>query len=351
MYAVVKTRYQPGLDICTVDYPKIGEKDVLVKVRVASICGTDVHIWKWSNWAKDRIKKIPLIVGHEFAGEVIETGSSVEKVATGDFVSVESHIVDGTCYQCRMGRMHVCRNLKIFGVDIDGGFTEYVAVPELNAWINDESLPLEFGSIQEPLGNAVHAIFPYDGHEDVSGKKVAVLGCGPIGLMSIAVLKEMDVDKIIASEIAPNRRTLAKEIGADIVVNPIEEDLVDIIDSETDGNGVDLVLEMSGATSAIKQALEIVTPGGRVSLLGLPGEEVSIDLNRHVIFKSARLFGITGRRMFDTWKQVRRLLSIPRFRSNIRKIITHKIPIRDIDKAMELIAKKEAVKVLLEPKW
>ncbi|RJS84000.1 L-threonine 3-dehydrogenase [Candidatus Bathyarchaeota archaeon] len=355
MYAVVKSWRGPGAEIRSVETPKVGKKDVLVKVKALSICGTDVHIWNWDSWARKRVKKIPLIFGHEFAGEVVEKGEDVTTVDIGDMVSAETHIVDGTCYQCRTDRMHICRNMKILGVDTDGVFAEYVLVPEMNIWKNDPKIDPYLMALQEPLGNAVQTVLPKDHVEDIAGKNIAVLGCGPTGLMAIAVLREIGAAKIFATTGGHNkvRMELAKKMGADLVLSVAEEgeNIVKIILDETDGNGVDVVLEMSGSPLALRQAFEILTPGGRVSLLGIYREHVTLDVTNAIVFKAATVYGITGRRMFQTWYQVRGLLSRPNFREKISSIITHKVPVRDIAKGMDLLNNKKAAKVALEPKW
>lgn len=354
MYAIVKKKREPGAEITTVETPKIRENEVLVKVKAASICGTDIHIWEWNEWAQKRIKKIPLIFGHEFAGEVVEVGKGVTSVSVSDMVSAETHIADGTCYQCRTDRMHVCQHLEILGVDRNGVFAEYVALPEMNAWKNDPGLDPAIASLQEPLGNAVQTVLPKDHIEDIAGKNVAVLGCGPIGLMSIAVLKVLGASKIFATAGGLNktRMELAKKMGADMVISAQEGvDLVKIIREATDGNGVDVALEMSGNPTAVRQAFEMLTPGGRVSLLGILDKPMKIDLNNAVIFKSATVYGIHGRRMFQTWYQMRGMLRNPDFRNKITAIITHKIPFRDVTKGVSLIQSKQAGKVVLQPKW
>ena len=355
MYAIVKKKRGPRAELTTVNTPKISNKEVLVQTKMASICGTDVHIWDWNEWAQNRIRKIPLIMGHEFTGEVIEVGKDVTSVQVGDMVSAETHIADGTCYQCRTDRMHICQHLKILGVDTDGVFAEYAALPERNAWRNFHNLDPAIASVQEPLGNAVQTVLPKDHVEDVAGKNVAVLGCGPIGLMAIAVLDTLGADKIFATGGGRNkvRMELAKKLGADMVLNARgeSESIVKTIRDATDGNGVDVVLEMSGAPSAVKQAFEMLTPGGRVSLFGLFDRPVEFDLNNAVVFKAATVYGISGRRMFQTWYQVRGLLSDSKFRNKIASIITHRIPIKDVAKGMEAIHSKQAGKVVLEPKW
>jgi len=355
MHAIVKKYPKLGAEITALEVPKAGENEIVVKVKAASICGTDVHIWNWNQWAQNRIKKLPMVFGHEVAGEIVELGRNATSLQEGDMISAETHIVDGTCYQCRTDRMHICQNLLILGVDTDGVFAEYFVLPERNAWKNDPKLDPAIASIQEPLGNAVQAVLPKDHVEDVAGKNVAVLGCGPIGLMAIAVLKEMGTAKILATAGGFNRvrMELAKKMGADMVLSAREEgkNIVKIIQDATDGKGVDVSLELSGATAAVKQAFEILTPGGRVSLLGIFEGPVELDLTDAVIFKAAIVYGITGRRMFQTWFQVKGLLANSRFREKMSWIITHRLPMRDIAKGIDLIKSKQAGKVSLEPKW
>jgi len=355
MNAIVKEKRQPGAKITTVNAPKVKQGEVLVKVEAASICGTDIHIWDWNEWAQNRIKRLPIIFGHEVAGEVVEIGKNVTTVRVGDKVSAETHIADGTCYQCKTGRKHVCQNMQILGVDRDGVFAEYFTLPEENAWKNDPHVDPAIASIQEPLGNAVQAVLPKEHVEDIAGKNAAVLGAGPIGLMAIAVLRELGAAKIFVTAGGFNkvRMELAKKMGADMVLSAKEEGekLVNIILDATDGNGVDVVLEMSGDPNAVRQAFEMLTPGGRVSLLGILEKPMELDLNDALIFKAATVYGITGRRMFETWYQVRGLLAKPSFREKISAIITHRMPIRDIIKGIDLIKSKQAGKVVLQPVW
>jgi threonine 3-dehydrogenase len=355
MNAVVKDKRQAGAKITKVNPPKIKEHEVLIEVEAASICGTDVHIWDWNEWAQKRMKRIPIIFGHEVAGKVIEIGTNVTNVQVGDKVSAETHIADNACYQCKTDKKHVCKNMEILGVDRDGVFAEQFALPEENAWKNDHHLDPSIASIQEPLGNAVQSVLPKEHVEDIAGKNVAVLGTGPIGLMTIAVLRELGAAKIFATAGGLNkvRMDLARKMGADMVLSAREEGerLVKTIIDATDGNGVDVALEMSGDPSAVRQAFEMLTPGGRVSLLGILDKPMEFDLNAAVIFRSASVFGITGRRMFETWYQVRGLLAKPSFREKISAIVTHRIPIRDISRGMDLINSKQAAKVVLEPEW
>jgi len=355
MNAIVKSKRQPGAEITNVNAPKAKENEVLVKVEAASICGTDIHIWDWNEWAQNRLKKLPIIFGHEVAGEIVEVGKNVTSLQVGNKVSAETHIADGTCYQCRTDRKHVCKNMEILGVDRDGVFAEYFTLPEENAWKNDPQLDPAIASVQEPLGNAVQAVLPKEHVEDVGGKNIAVLGAGPIGLMAIAVLRELGAAKVFATAGGLNkvRMNLAKNMGADLVLSAKEEGerLVKTIIDETEGNGVDVALEMSGDPNAVRQAFEMLTPGGRVSLLGILDKPMEIDFNNALIFKAATVYGITGRRMFETWYQMQGLLAKPSFKEKIAAIITHRMPMRDIFKGVELIKSKQAGKVVLQPKW
>ena len=355
MYAIIKKKRGSGAEIVELPTPEIRRREVLVRVKAASICGTDVHIWDWNEWAEGRIKSIPLIFGHEFCGEVVEAGSEVTTVKVGDSVSAETHIVDGTCYQCQTDRMHVCRNVQILGVDRDGVFAEYVVLPERNAWKNDPQLDPAIASIQEPLGNAVQTALPKDHVEDIAGENVAVLGCGPIGLMAIAVAKKLGAARIFATAGGLNevRMELARKMGAEMVLSAKDAggSLTQTILDETCGNGVDVALEMSGSPVALKQAFEILTPGGRVSLLWLFDKPATLDFNNAMIFKAATVYGISGRRMFQTWHQVKGLLSDKGFRDKIASVITHKLPMKSITEGIELIKLKKAAKVVLEPVW
>ncbi len=355
MHAVVKRNREPGADIEEVDKPKAGKGEVLVQVKSASICGTDVHIWYWNHWAQNRLKKLPIIFGHEMCGEVVEVGPGVKSIGLGDMVSAETHIVDGTCYQCKTGRMHICRNMKILGVDTDGVFAEFVRLPEMNARRIPSGLDPQLGSLLEPMGNATFTVMPNESLDDVKGKNVVVAGAGPIGLMAIAILKVLGAKQVISTELASEkvRFALAKKMGADLVLDASRgtEALVNAVKDATSGNGADVCLEMSGAPSALKQIFDMLTPGGRVSILGLYPDPVMLDVNNAITFKSATVYGITGRRMFQTWDQMYKILWRKDFRQKLSSIVTHTLPIRDIEKGMELIRTKQAAKVSLKPEW
>ncbi len=336
----------------TLDPPEINDDEVLMEVSAASICGTDIHIWDWHEWIRERINP-PVIIGHEVAGKVVEVGKEVVDLRVGDMVSAESHVVDDTCYQCRTGRMHVCQNVRVLGVDRDGAFADYMALPGRNAWKNDLHLDPFIAAIQEPMGNAFHAVLPEGIPEDIAGKYVAVLGCGPIGLMAIAILKRLGAGKVLATDLEPVRMGLAWRMGADMVLDTREEgeSLVKRVLDVTDGRGVDVALEMSGATSALMQAFEMITPGGRVSLLGLLTEPVEIDVTRLIISKAAKIYGIFGRRMFQTWYQMKSFLADQGFRDRIAQVITHKIPMGNIVEGMKMVRSRKAAKVVLTPRW
>lgn len=342
MKAVLKKEKGVGFVIEDIPIPSIGDDEILVKVEVASICGTDVHIYEWNDWAQNRIKP-PIVVGHEFAGVVVEKGKEVKRINVGDFVSAETHIYCNHCDMCLMNHREVCRNLKILGVDTDGAFAEYVKIPERVAWVNPKEIPHKFASIQEPLGNAVDTVLA----EDISGKTVLITGAGPIGLLAIAVSRVFGATKIIATDLSNYHLDIAKKVGADVVVNPLEQDVHEVVLSETHGLGVDVSLEMSGSKSALHSALKLTKYLGRVSLLGLFDKSVDIELTDDVIFKKLRIYGITGRRIFETWQIVSSLLSSKRL--DVSPIITHEFKFEEIDEGIELMKSHQSGKILLYP--
>ena len=342
MRAIVKSRPGPGLEMAFVDVPEFGPRDVLIKVRAASICGTDLHIYRWDPWAQSRISP-PLIIGHEFCGDVVAVGSEVHDVQVGDYVSAESHIVCGTCAYCRTGRGHLCPNTKIIGVDRDGAWAEYVVIPAENAWPNPPDIPPHIATLEENFGNAVHTAFAVD----LRAKKVLVTGCGPVGVMAIAVARAIGARAIYATDISDYRLDLARRMGADVVINARRENVVHRLMAVTEGEGVDVWLEMSGAPSAIQQGFEILKPGGEVAILGLPPEPLSFDLNNWVIFKGVTLHGIIGRRLWETWFQMRGLLRSGAV--NLETVVTHQFPLENFEEALEVMASGESGKVVLIP--
>jgi threonine 3-dehydrogenase len=340
MRALVKEAAAPGAAIREVPVPTPGQGELLIRVDAASVCGTDVHIERWDPWARDNFGPVPMTFGHEMAGTVVARGAGATRVAVGERVAVETHIVDWTCYQCRTNRAHVCQNMKILGVHMPGAFAEYVVLPEVNAWQYEGYAP-EIAALQEPLGNAVHAAFV----EEVAGQTAVVTGCGPIGLMAIGVLKMAGARAVFATDINPERREMAAKMGADLVLDA-REDVPARLRQETDGDGVDIVLEMSGAAAALHQGFAAVTNGGRVSLLGTHTVPATIDLSEEVIFKGIRIYGITGRRLWDTWYRTTALLEEG---LDVSPIITHRLPLAEYAKAFDLVATGHAGKIVLLP--
>jgi threonine 3-dehydrogenase len=341
--ALVKARPEAGAVLHDLDPPTPGSGEVLIRVGAATICGTDVHIYQWDGWAQRRIKP-PLIFGHEFSGEVVEVGHGVKTVKVGDHVSAETHLVCNQCYQCRTGNAHVCRNVKIIGIDVPGAFGEYAAIPAANAWVNDPGMPWELASIQEPFGNAVHTVFAGPG---VAGRDALVTGCGPIGLMSIAVARAAGATKIFATDINRFRLDLARRMGADRVIDVSQEDPVEIVMQETGGKGVDALLEISGNAGAIHQGFAALREGGHASLLGLPAKPVEFDLSREIVMRGIVVYGIAGRRMWETWYQVSALLESGRV--DLSPLFTHRFALAQYQDAFEAMIGGDTAKVALIP--
>jgi threonine 3-dehydrogenase len=340
MQALVKAAAAPGMEMREVPVPLIGATDVLVAVETASVCGTDLHIFHWDEWAQARIKP-PYIPGHEFCGTVAAVGDLVQGISVGDFVSAEMHVACGHCLQCRSGQAHVCQFVKILGVDADGAFADYVKIPATNIWKLDAAIARDFGSLFDPFGNAVHTVLS----GAIAGQTVAVTGCGPIGLFSIAVAKACGAPRIFAIEPNAQRRELAKTMGADVLLDPTGDDVEKRVKDATGGNGVDVLLEMSGHPSAIQQGFRLLRMAGRASLLGIPSRPVEMDLANAVIFKGATVHGINGRKMYETWFQAEALI---RDRGvDLAPVITHRLPLAKFDEAMKLLESGEASKILL----
>ncbi len=342
MQAVVKPEAKPGARLERVAVPEIGLREVLVRVRAASICGTDLHIYRWDRWSARRIHP-PLVFGHEFCGVVEKIGGEVSTVREGDFVSAEMHLACGRCYQCRTGQSHICQNVRIIGIDADGCFAEFVKIPESNIWKIDPAVPVDYAAVLDPLGNAVHAVLA----GEVAGLSVAITGCGPIGLFAIAVAKACGAGPILATEPHPYRLKLAEKIGATQVIDPSKTDPVAAVMSATEGVGADVVLEMSGNPQALRQAFQMLRRGGRISLLGIPSKPLELDLANDVIFKGAEVQGINGRRVFETWYKMQALLKSGAL--NLAPLITDRIALADFQRGMELLLSGNASKVLMYP--
>jgi threonine 3-dehydrogenase len=342
MQAIVKPEPRAGSELREVPRPEIGPSDVLVKVQVASICGTDLHIYEWDAWAQKRIHP-PLVPGHEFCGTVAAIGREVTSVKEGDFVSAEMHVNCGKCLQCRTGEAHICQFVKIIGVDADGAFAEYVKIPESNIWKLDPSIPADYASILDPLGNAVHTVLA----GEIAAKSVAVIGCGPIGLFSIAVARAVGAAQVFALEVNEHRRKLATAMKADHVCDPSKGNIKEFVLDHTDGTGVDVVLEMSGHPDGIKTGFDILRLGGRVSLLGIPSVPIKMNFAEDLIFKGAIVQGINGRLMYKTWYQMQALLKAGKL--DLSPVITDRMPLKDFTKGMERLKTGQASKILLYP--
>ena len=344
MKAVVKIKPElNGTEMMMVDIPSPGPNDVLIKVKVASICGTDVHIFNWDAWAAGRIKP-PLLYGHEFAGHVVKVGNNVAHVKVGDYVSGECHIACGHCLQCRTGLAHVCQNTKIFGVDVPGIFAEYACIPAANVWHNDPDAPPELCSIQDPFGNAVHSIFA----TDVVAKDVVVLGVGPIGAMCVSICKHIGAAQVFAvGRKNEFRIELSKKVGADYTYKAGDDVKKDVFE-KTGGKGADVVLEMSGNSKAVGDVLDLLRTGGELILLGVYADPVTLNFSKQVVFKYATIKGINGRRMFGDWYRMKGLLKNPGIRKDLETIITHRFKFADFHKAMDAMRGGDSGKVVLE---
>ncbi|GAB4165385.1 MAG: L-threonine 3-dehydrogenase [Planctomycetota bacterium] len=346
MKAIMKAEPAPGATLVEVPVPKPGPKDLLIKVKATSICGTDVHIYKWDAWAASRIKT-PMVFGHEFCGHVVEVGKDVTGFKVGDFVSAESHIPCGTCRVCRSNQLHICHNLSILGVDTQGCFAEYAVIPEVVAWKNDPNLDPVMASILEPLGNAVYTALA----EPITGQNVLVIGDGPAGCNVVGVARASGAGKIYHVGKYPFRLDLARQMGADVSINITEPgvDPVKIVKDDTEGMGVDVVLDMVGNQQAVNWALKCVRKGGRVSAFGIPSGPIEIDYANGIVFKGARLLGINGRLMFDTWIQMAGLLASGKL--DPRPIVTHQIKLEDFEQGFGAMtsADRRAGKVVMYP--
>lgn len=341
MRAIVKAEQRPGAAIQTVAEPSISRPDeVLLRPLLTSICGTDYHVYSWDPWAASRVSP-PRIMGHEFVAEVIGVGSDVRSIKVGDRVSGESHRVCGVCLQCRTGQGHVCAETRIYGVDIDGCFAELACVPESSLWRNPADMPPEIACVQDPLGNAVHAVTA----GDVAGRTFAVLGCGPIGLMAIAVARACGAAQVIATDTRTFRLDLARRMGADVVLNALETDVVEA-SLDLAPNGLDVVLEMSGAASAIRSAFKVARRGGRVSLMGIPARPVELDVAEDMVMKGLDIRCIVGRRLYGTWATMSSLLASGRL--DISPVLTHRFSWTEFDRGMDLMGRGECGKVVLD---
>ena len=340
MKAIVKPTAGPGLVVRDVPEPSCGPADVLIQVRHAGVCGTDLHIADWDEWAQGRIRP-PLVLGHEFAGEIVEVGESVRgEFEPGQLVTAEGHIVCGHCLQCRTGNGHICARTRIIGVDRAGAFTRLIAMPATNVMRLD-GIPTEIGAIMDPMGNAFHTVLT----AEIPGSVVLVLGCGPIGCFAVGIAKAAGAKAVVAVDVNPKRLALAAAMGATKALPPgpdVRQAVMDL----SEGNGADVVCEMSGAVSALHDAFALVRNGGRVQLLGIPKGEVPVNFATEIIFKGITIYGVIGRKMYETWNQMQRFLRSGVF--DPTPVITHRFPLERIDDAISAIRSGDAGKVILE---
>jgi threonine 3-dehydrogenase len=339
MLALVKSAPGPGLELREVAQPTIGINDVLVRVRKTGICGTDLHIAAWDPWAARTVVP-PLIVGHEFVGEVVAVGSNVADFEPGDLVSGEGHVVCGRCRHCLAGRRHLCARTIGLGVGRDGAFAEYVALPMTNVWHHWPGIDEEVAAIFDPFGNAVHTALAFP----VLGEDVLVSGAGPIGLMATAVVRHAGARYVVVSEPNATRRELAMTMGATVAVDPRERDLGDVGRELGMVEGYDVALEMSGNPAALRAAIRAMAHGGGIAILGIPTEEVSIDVNE-IVFKMLTVRGIYGREMYETWYKMTVMLQSG---LEIAPAITHRFSFRDHEAAFAAARSGDAGKVVMD---
>ncbi len=339
MRALVKSRPEPGLWMEQAPIPKPGPTEVLIRVVKSAICGTDVHIWNWDEWAA-RTVPVPMITGHEFCGVIADAGAAVQRFLPGQRVSGEGHIVCGACRNCRAGRGHLCRNTRGVGVNRPGSFADYLCIPEGNVVAIPDDVPDEVAAIFDPFGNAVHTALSFD----LVGEDVLVTGAGPIGVMGALVAKRAGARKVVITDINPYRLDLARKMGVDIVVDAVRENLADVMARIGMREGFDVGLEMSGAAPAMRDLIRHMNNGGKVALLGIAPEGFAIDWNE-VIFKMLTIKGIYGREMFETWYK---MIALVQSGLNLAPLITHRFPIEDFAQGFEVMRSGSSGKVILD---
>ncbi len=339
MRAIAKTQAGPGLEMVEVPVPEPGINDVLIRIRRTAICGTDVHIYNWDHWAEQTIKP-PMVIGHEFVGEIAEVGSNVRGFKPGDLVDGEGHIVCGVCRNCLAGRRHLCKSTRGVGVNRDGAFAEYLCIPATNAVHVDPSIPLDVLACFDPLGNAVHTTLQWD----LVGEDVLITGAGPIGCMAVAIARKSGARKVVITDVNPTRLALAARMGATRTVDVSKEKLQDVQRELGMKEGFDVGLEMSGSAAALRDMIDNMTHGGRIALLGIIPEAASIDWHK-VIFNMLTIRGIYGREMFETWYKMTALIQSG---LDISPVITHHLPISAFQEGFELMRSGRSGKIVLD---
>ena len=339
MKALVKAKPEAGLWMQYVPVPEPGPNDVLIKVKKSAICGTDVHIWKWDEWSAKTVP-VPMVVGHEFCGEIVDCGKAITKFHIGERVSGEGHVVCGTCRNCRAGRGHLCRNTMGVGVNCPGSFAEYVCIPEANVVPIPDNISDEIAAIFDPFGNAVHTALSFD----LVGEDVLVTGAGPIGIMGALVAQKVGARKVVITDISPYRINLAKRLGVQHVVNAAEETLSDVMTRIGMTEGFDVGLEMSGAAPAMRDMIDKMNNGGKMALLGIAPTEFAVDWNE-IIFKMLTVKGIYGREIFETWYK---MIALVQSGLNLTDLITHRIDIDEFESGFAAMISGEAGKIVMD---
>jgi threonine 3-dehydrogenase len=339
MKALVKSKAEPGLWLEDIPEPEIGINDVLVRVRYTGICGTDVHIYDWDEWAQSTIP-VPMAIGHEFVGEVVLVGSNVNDFFPGDIVSGEGHVVCGRCRNCLAGRRHLCASTQGVGVNRPGAFAEYISLPMTNIWRHNPDVNQEVAAIFDPFGNAVHTALSFP----VLGEDVLITGAGPIGIMAIPVVRHAGARKIVITDLNPFRLELARKMGATLAVNPTETSLKQVQKELGMVEGFDVGLEMSGSTRALSDMIANMSHGGKIAILGIPSKETPMDW-RQVIFNMLTIKGIYGREMYETWYKMSVMLESG---VDIAPVITHRFAYRDYELGFQAMKSGEAGKVVLD---
>jgi len=338
MKALVKARAEPGLWLEDVPVPALGRDDVLVRVLRTGVCGTDLHIYEWDGWAQANVP-VPLVIGHEFVGEVVEAGPDVRELQPGDLVSGEGHLVCGRCRNCMAGRRVQCAHTKGVGVNYPGAFAEYIALPATNAWRHPPDINLDVAAIFDPFGNAVHTVLTFP----VLGEDVLITGAGPIGLMAAIVARHAGARHIAISDVSEYRLKLAEQIGVTLAVNATEMRLTDVMAKLGMREGFDIGLEMSGKPAALQEMLSSMTHGGKIAMLGLPAEDFGIDW-AHLVTNMLTIKGIYGRQMFETWYEMSVLIQSG---LDIAPVITHRFDAADFEEAFATVRNGRCGKVVL----
>lgn len=338
MKALVKAKKGVGLWLMDVPKPKITSTDVLIKIKKTAICGTDLHIYNWDAWAQKTIK-VPMHVGHEFVGEIVEMGADVKGYKIGDRVSGEGHITCGHCRNCRAGRCHLCRHIVNLACDREGAFAEYLAFPSRNLIRIPDSINDDVASMMDALGNAVFTTLTFN----LVGEDVLITGAGPIGCMAVAIAKHVGARHVVITDVNEYRLDLARKMGATLAVNPGKTNLKEVMDQLGMTEGFDVALEMSGNANAVRSMLEHMNNGGRIAFLGIPPEDFAINWH-HVVFKCLTIKGVYGREMFETWYKMIKLLESG---LDVTPVITHHFPASEFQKAFDAMLTGEAAKVVL----